>query len=94
MVVVGTKVLPLPEGWSPASTIEIWVEKPVVVPQSRWNITASRSPSGAGKLIPVYGANHPLTAEVYSDFFWRTSSTPRGAKARSSRCTAGHRDRT
>jgi hypothetical protein len=52
------------------------VEKPVVVPQSRWNITASRSPSGAGKLIPVYGANHPLTAEVYSDFFWRTSSTP------------------
>jgi len=29
-----------------ASNIEIWVEKPVVAPQSRWNNTAAWLPSG------------------------------------------------
>ncbi|VVT30063.1 hypothetical protein SPHINGO391_510215 [Sphingomonas aurantiaca] len=40
--------MPPPDGLSFASNIEIWVEKPVVAPQSRWNSTATRVPSGEG----------------------------------------------
>ena len=57
--------LPPPVGGPLSSITDIWVEKPVVAPQSRWKTTALCAPWGdaaEATTLLAHGSAHPLTA--------------------------------